>query len=153
MTSFRVTAIPPAELDGIRAAGRDVAGNPFRPFTYDGDGEPLRCCLRLSRPGERVALIAYRPPGTAGAYAEIGPVFVHASACDGYAADGGWPPEYRDRQQVLRAYNDRGRIADAILVDGANAEEGIAKLLGDPSTVQVHSRNVLYGCYMFAVSR
>ena len=80
-------------------------------------------------------------------------MFVHASPCEGYAADGGWPPEYRDRQQVLRAYNDRGRIADAILVDGPEAEDGIAKLLADPAHVLVHSRNVLYGCYMFAVSR
>jgi len=151
--SFRFFAIPPAELDGIRAAGRDVAGNPLRPFVHRRGGEPLRCCLRLILPGKHVALISYRPAGTAGAYAEIGPVFVHASACEGYPAEGGWPPEYRDRQQVLRAYDAEGRIADAILVDGAEAEDGIAKLLADPSHVLVHSRNVLYGCYMFAVSR
>jgi len=68
---------------------------------------------------------------------------------------------------VLRAYDARGRIADAILIDAADADErrladpaqvlapelGIAKLLADPAHVVVHSRNVLYGCYMFAVSR
>jgi Protein of unknown function (DUF1203) len=150
---FRTLAISPVELDGIRAAGRDVAGNPFRRFTDKVGGSPLRCCLRLSRVGEEVALIAYRPAGTAGAYAEIGPVFVHACACAGYPADGGWPPEFRDRQQVLRAYNERGRIADAILVAGSDAETGIAKLLDEPANVVVHSRNVLYGCYMFAISR
>ena len=148
-----ILAIPAAQLDGIRAAGRDVAGNGYRPTVDRAGGSPLRCCLRLFRPGEQVALIAYRPAGTAGAYAEIGPVFVHAAACDGYPADGGWPPEYRDRQQVLRAYDDRGRICDALLVDGADAETGIAKLLADPANVVVHSRNVLYGCYMFAISR
>ena len=61
MTSFHISAIPPAELAGIRAAGRDVAGNEFRPFVSDRGGEPLRCCLRPSRSGERLALIAYRP--------------------------------------------------------------------------------------------
>ncbi len=150
---FQILAIPPAELDGIRAAGRDVAGNGYRPKVDRAGGSPLRCCLRLSRPGEQVALIAYRPAGTAGAYAETGPVFVHAAACDGYPVDGGWPPEFRDRQQVLRAYDERGRISDAVLVDGAEAEVGIEKLFGDPRILIVHSRNVLYGCYMFAVSR
>ena len=167
MTAFHIAAIPPTELDGIRATGRDVAGNEFRPFADGTGSSPLRCCLRLSRKGERVALIAYAPPGTAGAYAETGPVFVHAEACEGYPAGGGWPPEFRDRQQVLRAYDARGRIADAILIDAADADErrladpaqvlapelGIAKLLADPAQVVVHSRNVLYGCYMFAVSR
>src|SRR5581483_1246012 len=68
--SFQILAIPPAELDGIRAAGRDVAGNGYRPTVDRAGGSPLRCCLRLTRPGEQVALIAYRPAGTAGAYAE-----------------------------------------------------------------------------------
>ena len=152
MTTFQIEAIPAAELDRIRAVGQDVEGNPFTPRDAGG-GEPLRCCLRPAREGERVALIAYRPTGTAGAYAETGPVFVHAQPCAGYPADGGWPPEFRDRRQVLRAYDAAGRIADATLVDGAAAEEGIAKLLADPAHAVVHSRNVLYGCYMFAVSR
>jgi hypothetical protein len=130
-----------------------VGGNPFQPRVHRSGGQPLRCCLRLSRPGEETALIAYRPAGTAGAYAEIGPVFVHASACAGYPADSGWPPEYRDRQQVLRAYDARGRIVDALLVEGASAEAAIGKLLADPAHVVVHSRNLLYGCYMFAISR
>jgi hypothetical protein len=153
MTTFQIEAIPAAELGRIRAAGHDVNGDPFAPFLDDVGGAPLRCCLRPSRAGERIALIAYRPSGTAGAYAETGPVFVHASSCAGYPVDGGWPPEFRDRQQVLRAYDAAGRIADAILVEGAQAEAGIAKLLADPAHVVVHSRNVLYGCYMFAVSR
>jgi hypothetical protein len=150
--TFHIDAIPPAELARIRAAGHDTQGDPFTAREADG-AEPLRCCLRLARAGERIALIAYRPTGTAGAYAENGPVFVHAEPCEGYPTDGGWPPEFRDRQQVLRAYDAMGRIADAILVEGTEAEDGIAKLLADPEHVVVHSRNVLYGCYMFAVSR
>jgi hypothetical protein len=153
MTLFHIEAIPAVELDRIRADGRDVAGNPFTPAVDRTGGQPLRCCLRLSRVGERVALIAYRPPGTAGAYVETGPVFVHAAACEGYPTGGGWPPEFRDRQQVLRAYDARGRIAGAILVDAAEAEAGIAKLLADPAHVIVHSRNVTYGCYLLAVLR
>jgi len=81
--------IPAAELARIRAAGRDEAGNRVTPQADREGGSPLRCCLRETRPGEQVLLIAYTPPGTAGAYAERGPVFVHADPCGGYAT----PPE------------------------------------------------------------
>ena len=57
--------IPAAVLRQIRAAGVDEAGNRLAPQADAEGGNPLRCCLRESRPGERVLLIAYTPPGTA----------------------------------------------------------------------------------------
>jgi hypothetical protein len=152
--TFRVDAVPPVELDRLREAGHDGHGNRLAPFVNDDpDGAPLRCCLRPARVGERIVLIAYRPPGTAGPYAEVGPIFVHAEPCPGYAEPHAYPAAYRDRQQVLRAYNAAGRIADAVLVDGSTAEQGIARLFDGPDVTIVHSRNVRYGCYMFAVRR
>src|SRR5438445_8999790 len=55
-------AIPPGELDAIRAAGRDEAGNPLDVQVHRDGGAPLRCCLREARAGERLLLIAYTPP-------------------------------------------------------------------------------------------
>jgi hypothetical protein len=151
--SFRIEAIDPAELAKIRADGRDVDGRPSVPLTVEDDRPQLRCCLRLGRPGEEVLLISHRPPGGLGAYAESGPVFVHAHDCGGYPAHGGWPVEYRDRRQVLRAYDHEGRIHGAELVDAAQAEPAIEALLADPGVALIQSRNVLYGCYMFAIRR
>jgi Protein of unknown function (DUF1203) len=146
-------AIPAAELDRIRAAGRDEAGNPLAVLT-DTDGSPLRCCLRRARPGERILLIAYTPPGTAGAYAERGPVFVHADPCQGYLTPHQYPPELSRWQQVVRAYDRDGRIADGTLAaDGAEAHAIIERWLGRPQVQRVHVRNVGYGCYNFAVRR
>ena len=42
-------AIPVAELDVIRAAGRDEAGNPLEVQVHRDGGAPLRCCLREAR--------------------------------------------------------------------------------------------------------
>jgi hypothetical protein len=75
-------AIPAGVLAQIRAAGVDEAGNRVAVQVDDHGGSPLRCCLRETVPGERVLLIAYAPPGTKGAYAERGPVFVHPEACE-----------------------------------------------------------------------
>ena len=147
-------AIPPAKLQEIRAAGADEAGNPLAVQADTAGGSPLRCCLRESAPGERVLLIAYTPPGTDGAYAERGPVFIHAEPCSGYLTPGRYPPALSHRQQVVRAYDQDGRIADGVLVsDGEHAITVIRGLLARPDVTLVHLRNVGYGCYNFAVRR
>ncbi|MFV2008316.1 MULTISPECIES: DUF1203 domain-containing protein [unclassified Micromonospora] len=151
--SFVISPIPPERLKAMRHDGADDAGERFEAFVAEEDGAPLRCCLREARAGEHLALIAYRPEGTAGAYREIGPVFVHAAPCEGYAERDTYPDPFRHRRQVFRAYDHTGRIADAIIVEGVHAEAGIDQLLAYPDVATVHSRNVLYGCYMFTIDR
>jgi hypothetical protein len=144
--------IPAAELDKIRAAGVDEAGNRLTPRADPEGGSPLRCCLRETRPGEQVLLMAYTPPGTAGPYAERGPVFIHADPCEGYATPDRYPPGLSQRQQVVRAYDQDGQIADGILAgDGEQALAVIQQLLGRPDVALVQLRNVGYGCYNFTV--
>jgi len=146
--------IPAAELQQIRAAGVDEAGNRLAVQAGTVGCSPLRCCLREAWPGERLLLIAYTPPGTRGAYAERGPVFIHAEPCPGYLTPGLYPPGLSHRQQVVRAYDQQGRIADGIRVsDGAHATAVIRQLLARPDIAMVHLRNVGYGCYNFAVRR
>ncbi len=152
--TLRYEPIPVAYLDHVRTAGLDEAGNPLVVRVEDEGGHPLRCCLRDSRPGERVLLIAYTPPGGAGPYAERGPVFVHADACDGYADVDVYPPGLRHRRQVVRAYDTHADMGDGVLVDdGAEAERAVAELLARPEVEVVHVRNVVAGCYNFCVRR
>ena len=155
-TAFRVTPIPAEVLERIRAAGHDDFGNPLEPVTSEEGGEPMRCCLRRAAPGDRMGLIAYRPFARPGPYAESGPVFIHAEACEGYAGIGSYPPGYRDwPTMVFRPYHYDGSIAyDAIaLGDGPGAETLIAGLLADPAIEFIHARNVYAGCYMFRIGR
>ena len=144
--------IPAAALHETRAAGVDEAGNWLTVQVDAEGGSPLRCCLRESAPGERVLLVAYTPPGTRGAYAERGPVFIHAEPCSGYLTPDRYPPALSHRQQVVRAYDDQGRIVGGVLVnDGEQAVREIRELLARPDVTLVHLRNVGYGCYNFAV--
>ncbi|GAA2431929.1 DUF1203 domain-containing protein [Streptomyces macrosporus] len=151
--AFRIHALPAETLDSVRASGVDVLGHRAERITAEG-GEPLRCCLRDARPGDKLLLFGYQPPLPAGPYREVGAVLAHAEPCAGPADIAGYPPDWRGRPQVLRAYDARGRIHDATTVhDGQDPEKVIAELLAEPDVVQLHSRNIAWGCYMFAITR
>jgi hypothetical protein len=155
-TTFRVAALPAPDLARIRATGSDDFGHAVRVSVVDEEsGTPLRCCLREAHIGERVALISWRPLREApdSLYAEVGPVFVHADECPGYHDEGSYPEGFRHRVQVLRSYSSTGDMLDAVVTEGAVAEEAIAGLFANPEAAVVHSRNVKAGCYMFAVYR
>lgn len=162
MSGVRVLPIRTDHLDALLAAGRDDDGNPVEPFTDSSGGLPLRCCLRDSTPGERVALIAYRAVrrsvtdtgGRAGGpYHESGPVFVHAERCEG--ADGeDYPAQWRSRQQVFRCYDRDGRITGGVIAPAGDGQEAtLAELFADESVAFVHTRNVVHGCFMADVRR
>jgi hypothetical protein len=151
--AFQITAIDPDQLAGIRARDVDVSGNHLEHLAAAG-GEPLRCCLRDAEPGEQVILFGYEPAIPASPYREIGPVFAHAADCGGYVDVDTYPSNWRDRPQVLRAYDARGWIHPTTRVhDGTNPEAVIADMLDKPDVLQIHSRNVAYGCYMFTITR
>ncbi len=151
MTTLCVSALPADHLDRIRDRGVDDFANPLVvTVNQDPGGTPLRCCLTEAAVGEEVALLAWRPSAIPGAYAEVGPVFIHAQPCPGPAGTG-YPEGFRHRQQLLRAYDGQGRAVDNEIVNGAGAEDALHALLARPDVAYVHSRNPLAGCYMFRV--
>jgi hypothetical protein len=124
------------------------------PMTTEG-GEPLRCCLRDAEAGEEALLFNYEPPlPEESPYREKGAVFTHAAPCAGPESVTTYPPDWVGRRQVLRAYDARGWIhPSSHLHDGSDPEAAIASVLAHPEVVEVHSRNVAYGCYMFRITR
>ncbi|WND37579.1 DUF1203 domain-containing protein [Streptomyces sp. BB1-1-1] len=157
MQHYTARPIPPAALKELRTA--DDAGRAPAPFTDDEGGAPLRCCLRRSTPGERIALVSYAPlrrwaAGTGaepGAYDEQGPVFVHAEECAGPETDG---LPFTNSHRVLRRYSADGRILGGRLVEGADAfAPALREALDDPSVAFVHVRAVEYGCFLYEVRR
>jgi hypothetical protein len=158
-TSYDVRPIAPAVLDVLRV--RDDAGREPR-FVADTDGgSPLRCCLRPSRPGERLALVSYAPlrrwaaetGADPGPYDEVGPVFIHPEPCAGTAA-AGYPEALRDSRRMLRAYAADGHILLARLIEpDGQAEAELGALFADPDVAVVHARALEFGCFTFEVRR
>jgi hypothetical protein len=169
VTRIGVHAIEAAALRQLRQ--RDDAGHPPRLLIPVGGGEPLRCCLRRSQPGEQIALVSYAPlrrwaqrtGADPGPYEEVGPVFIHPEPCEGPVGTG-IPSGFLGRHFVLRAYRADGRIlggtlieapdaADTAAADTAAAEAQLLRLFADPDVAIVHVRAVEFGCFQFEVSR
>jgi hypothetical protein len=157
--TFCVSAIPPRVVTELLV--RDDAGRLPQLLTEDEGGSPLRCCLRLSRAGEQVALVSYAPLRRwaaengvdPGAYDETGPVFVHAEPCGG-RSETGWPEDLKGAPRMLRAYSAAGRILRAVqLPPDGDPEAALDRLLSDPAVAVVHARAVEFGCFTFAVAR
>jgi hypothetical protein len=134
----------------------------IHPVTEHGDGvercatggEPLRCCLRDAVAGESLVLFNYEPPLPDSPYREKGAVFTHASPCAGPESVTAYPADWRGRPQALRAYDARGWIHPSTRMhDGTDPEAAIAEVFSHPEVVEVHSRNLAYGCYMFRLTR
>jgi hypothetical protein len=139
----------------------DDAGRKPHLVTHDEGGSPLRCCLRLSRAGERVAVVSYAPLRRwaqergvdPGAYDETGPVFIHAESCGG-RVDSGYPAELRGTPRMLRAYSTDGRILRGVQVQpDDDVESTLEDLLADPQIAVVHGRAVDFGCFTFEARR
>lgn len=150
--------IDPAYRAAMLRRGTDDGGNPIEPFV-DTEGDwPLRCCLRTSRAGEKLAIVALRPFAWDGPYAETGPVVIHAGGCEG--SDGSFPERFERKDQILRAYGrDEGREHTQVyglgrlVPAGTGLRTAIEQALRDPRVDEVHVRNVVSGCYSFAARR
>ncbi|MFL9656125.1 MULTISPECIES: DUF1203 domain-containing protein [Streptomyces] len=157
MNGHTAQPIPPGVLEELRAT--DDAGRVPAPTTDDEGGAPLRCCLRRSRAGERIALVSYAPlrrwaartGADPGAYDEQGPVFVHAEECAGPDGEG---LAFTHAHRTLRRYSADGHILGGRLVEGADAfAPALREAFDDPAVAFVHVRAVEYGCFLYEVRR
>jgi len=151
ITDLEFVPVPATDLDRIRCNGHDDFGHPLVARTA-GSGAPLRCCLRLTREGEQIALVSHRPSALGGPYAEIGPVFVHLDPCPGVTGSS-FPADFTDRHAVLRPYDGAGQMLDGVLVEPGQSEGELKRLFDDPAVALVQVRNVIAGCWNFSVRR
>ncbi len=152
---LELTGIDHTELARTLAAGVDHGGNPIEPFVDTDGGWPLRCCLSDSAPGDRIAIIAWSPMPWRGAYAETGPIVVHADACVDPGPLDRLPTALDRRAMTLRPYGADRRIAYhrvTHLAEGGSVTQALAEVLEHDDVDFVHGRNPTGGCYAFTAT-
>ncbi len=152
----RIVGLDRGKLDEFWNTNLDHAGNAAEPFLDEVGAWPLRCCLRDSRPGDELVIVAWSPFPWRGPYAETGPVVLHAQPCQQAERDDEIPPQFRGRRQILRPYGKDQRIAydhTRLIEAEDDLEATILQLLAIDDIVFIHARNVLSGCYSFTIER
>jgi len=155
VTHLLIQAIDPAHLDKVRSSGADGHGNRLRPFAATGQGEPLRCCLRYAEPGEQLTLISYAPFDHPSVWTEVGPVYIHAARCSGYASAGRLPEQLASGPRVLRTYRADDTMNydhNTVVTDESDLEPIIERLLSEPNVATVHVRTLAPQCFLYAVA-
>lgn len=147
-----------AELTEMLQVGRDHGGSPVEPFVDSAGGWPLRCCLKASVEGDRIAIVGFSPFPWDGPYRETGPVVIHADGCRG--SSGAFPERFETRDQVVRAFgDDAGRrhtqVYDLNRVVPARTglRSVIESVLADDRVEFVHVHNLVAQCFSFAAYR
>ena len=150
----RFVAIPTEIARHYQAGGVDSYGLLPERKVSDGGGNPCRHCLRMIPEGAGMLVLAHRPFGTLQPYAETGPIFLCADACE--AGGGVEVPEIlASSDYIVRGYGADERIVygtGGVVPTGripARAEE----LLGMPGVAFVHVRSARNNCFQVRVER
>jgi len=134
----------------LRSGGADSNGNAPERQISDGVGVPCRCCMKIVGKGEPYLIAAWRPFTKTHAYAETGPMFLHAEHCTAEpVALGELPAFLKSPDYILRGYDADERIVygtgGVITLEAIPAR--IAELLEQPAVKAVHIRSSRNNCY------
>lgn len=151
---MRFVAIPTEVVRAYQAGGMDANGQVPERTVSDGDGYPCRHCLAMIPKGAGVLVLAHRPFPAPQPYAEVGPIFLCADACE---AGGGeaLPAMLASPEYIVRGYGADDRIVygtGGVVATGAIPARAEA-LLSDPRVAYLHVRSARNNCYQCRIDR
>ena len=156
MAGLRVTPIPTEHAQLYWSGGLDAHGLKPERHISEGTGVPCRHCLNTVSAGEPYLILAYCPFGELQPYAEVGPIFLHASPCDTYDDNEAIPEIYLNGEaRILRGYdrNDRIIYGTGKVVHPQDIAAYAEELLDDLTTAYVHVRSSMNNCLAFRIDR
>jgi hypothetical protein len=91
--TFQIVPLPTGLVRALQSGAPDANGQPAEQAVSDGGGNPCRHCLCHIPAGRGMLILAHRPFGALQPYAECGPIFLCADACEAWnGAPGEIPP-------------------------------------------------------------
>ncbi|WEX87097.1 DUF1203 domain-containing protein [Sinorhizobium garamanticum] len=141
--------MPDDDAKRLRGGGLDAYGNQPEQRISDGAGVPCRHCLRNVDSGKSYLVLAYRPFASVQAYAETGPIFLHADECPAYDEYALPPILTSSKEYLLRGYGNDDRIVYGTggVVAVERLPERAEELLARTDVAYVHVRSAKYNCY------
>ena len=153
--SFRIKGLSPTPfvpLYGLSEAELATRGVIRYPVDKN-PGFPDRIEMRDASPGENVLLLNHvcQPADTP--YRATHAIFVREGATRAFDEVDVVPEVLRQRLLSLRGYDAKGMMVDADVVDGAEVEGLIKRLLDNTEVSYIHAHNAKRGCYAAHIER
>jgi len=149
-------ALPTVAVRALQAGAPDAYGlTPERKIS-DGDGVPCRHCLENVAAGEPYLVLAYRPFPALQPYAETGPIFLHAQACERAPESDALPELFgRTVAYIVRGYGTDDRIVygTGAVVPTAEIPARARELLARADIAYLHMRSAKNNCYQCRIER
>lgn len=153
--SFRVTGLDPAPFGHLFGLPDEaLASQGVRRLPVDSTpGFPDRVELRDLDVGETALLLNFTHQPADTPYRSCHAIFVREGAVERYDAVDEIPEALRVRPISLRAFDARGDMIDADLVDCREMAGLIERFLGDPRVAYLHAHYARRGCYAALIER
>jgi hypothetical protein len=153
--SFRITGLdakPFRHLYGL-SDSELAAHGAVRYVAESKPGYPDRVEMRDVEPGESVLLVNYEHQPADSPYRSSHAIYVREGADETYNRVGEVPQCMLVRPLSLRAFDDKGMMVDADLVEGSDVEALIARMFENPNVAYIHAHNARRGCYAARIDR
>lgn len=153
--SFQIHALPADSFAPLFALSDDtLRGRGIRRVVADGRPVyPCRVSLQDAGEGETLLLLPHEHHAVDTPYRASGPIYVREAATLAQPGVDVVPALLRTRLLSLRAYDARGMMAWADVVEGAQAEAGIDALFALERVAYLHIHYAKPGCYACRVER
>ena len=114
---------------------------------------PCRVTLVDREVGEQVLLLNHISHDVAGPYRASHAIFVAEGTNEAAEFIDEVPPVFATRILSLRGFDDRGMMAEAVLTQPGEADEGIRRLFDNPAVTTIHAHNATRGCFAAKIER
>jgi uncharacterized protein DUF1203 len=153
--SFQVSGLscaPFAPLFGLsnaELAERDIV----RQTADTSPGFPCRVSLVDAAPGETLLLLNFEHLAVASPYRSRHAIYVREYAQEARVPVGAVPEVLRRRLLSVRAFDGRGMMVDADVIDGVSVASVFERMLGSSRVEYLHVHNAKPGCFAARVDR
>ena len=154
MTSYRVKGLDPAPFKPLFGlSDEELAERGIVRMTVTSPTFPCRVSLTDRAIGEKVLLLNHVSHDVANPYRAAHAIFVTEGEEQAAEYVDQVPPVFEKRILSLRGFDADGMMAEAILAQPGEADEGIRKLFANPEIQTIHAHNATRGCFSAKIER
>jgi hypothetical protein len=152
--SYVVRGLDPAPFEPLFGlSNEELAKHGAVRMTVTDPTFPCRVSLTDRSIGETVLLVNHVSHDAANPYRATHAIFVAEAQQEPAEYVDRVPPVFETRVLSLRGFDREGMMADAILTQPGEAEDGIKRLFANPEIETIHAHNATRGCFSAKIER